>query len=78
MEKIYLVPESDLRSILYGALTFNALANSGVIVNWENYDDSISNFISTWKKDKNIPTNEEIYIEDIVEDQMQYFNKAKE
>lgn len=77
MEKIYLVPESDLRSLVYGALMFNALENGGVD-NWKWYSDSISNFISTWKKDKNIPTNEEIYIEDIVEDQMQYFNKAKE
>lgn len=77
MEKMYLVPESDLRSILHAALILNALECGGVD-NWNWYGESISDFISEWKEDHDIPKDKEIYMEDIVEEQMKSFNEVKE
>ena len=76
-EKMYLVPKSDLESLIYGALTYNALEQGGVD-NWGWYGESISDFISEWKEEKNIPENEEVYMEDLVEDQMKCFKEVKE
>lgn len=74
MGNMYLVPEFDLKSILHAALILNALERGGVD-NWNWYGESISDFISEWKEDHDIPKDKEIYMEDIVEEQMQHFKK---
>ena len=76
-EKMYLISESELKELLYSTLTLTALESGGVD-SWSWYGESISEFISEWKEDHNIPEDEEIYIENIVEDHVKQFKEVKE
>ena len=78
MEKIYLVPESDLRSILHAALMLNALECGGVD-NWGWYGESISEFCKEVKEEIPALKDEpEVYLEDIANETLKQYKVIRE
>ena len=78
MEKIYLVPESDLRSILHAALMLNALESGGVD-NWGWYGESISEFCKEVKEEIPALKDEpEVYLEDIADEALKQYKVIRE
>ena len=78
MEKIYLVPESDLRSILHAALMLNALECGGVD-NWGWYGESISEFCKEVKEEIPALKDEpEVYLEDIADEALKQYKVIRE
>ena len=78
MEKIYLVPESDLRSILHAALMLNALECGGVD-NWSWYGESISEFCKEVKEEIPALKDEpEVYLEDIANETLKQYKVIRE
>lgn len=73
-EAMYLISESDLRTILHYYYTLNA-GNCGGVDNWEWWSESISNYVKDYSE--YFDTNFES-IEDIVEWDMKSFDKAEE
>ena len=64
--KMYKISEDELRRIFHDALAYEALDYGGVD-NWSWYGESFMDFIDIYKKDYQIPDEEEFYFDDVVD-----------
>ena len=75
--KMYRISEDELRRIFHDALAYEALDYGGVD-NWSQYGESFLDFIDIYKKDYQIPDEEEFYFNDVVNHAFKNFTKDKE
>ena len=75
--KMYKISEDELRRIFHDAVAYEALDYGGVD-DWLWYGESFLNFINTYKKDYQIPDEEEFYFDDVVNHAFKNFIKDKE
>lgn len=71
---MYRISEDELRRIFHDALAYEAL-DSGGVDNWPWYGESFMDFIDIYKKDYQIPDEEEFYFDDVVDHAFQEFVK---
>ena len=74
MEKYYKISESELIELLASSIRMDALESSGVD-NWEWYSEAISSHVDYFRKKNNIK-EEDIWLEDIVEFDIQNYTEV--
>ena len=75
--KMYRISEDELRRIFHDALAYEAL-DSGGVPNRSWYGVSSMDFIDIYKKDYQIPDEEVLYFDDVVDHAFKNFIKDKE
>ena len=77
MNKMIKISESDLRKLLISSYTLIALESGGVD-NWNWYSESIHDFLNEFRKEYGIGKDEEFYIEDMVDKDLEKIKKKGE
>ena len=72
--KMYRISEDELRRIFHDALAYEAL-DCGGVDNWSWYGESFMDFIDIYKEDYQIPEEEVLYFDDVVDHAFQEFVK---